>query len=84
RMRDRAIEDLFEELRKLPSGQRGTREYHGEPADRFIMATQGVLAAFNPNRLTVRQAAAAGIGCVFDLFDMRNGEKQFSEICRTG
>lgn len=82
RMKASTIDNVLRELKELPTGQRGDRDYHGEPGERFFITTQGALAAFKQPRPTLAQASAQGVRCAFDLLTVRDGAQSLSEICR--
>lgn len=56
-----AIDNIFDELNALPSGEPGDETYHGEPHQRFYMATQGALMALRSPRPSLAQASAEGV-----------------------
>lgn len=62
-----AIDSLLSETSELPSGRPDAPDYHGEPRERFFVATQGAVLALQRPRPTVGDASAQGFNLVYDL-----------------
>lgn len=79
-----AIDNLLRELRDLPSGGPDSPSYHGETGERFFMATQGALTAFQQPTPTLQQASARGVRCAFDLLAARDSTAStpLSQLCQ--
>lgn len=79
-----AIDNLLRELRELPSGGPDSPSYHGETGERFFMATQGALMAFQRPTPTLQAASARGVRCAFDLLAARDTERamSLSDLCK--
>lgn len=62
-----AIDQIFDEVRLLPNGERGTSQYYGEPTQRYYMATQGALLALRHPTPSLAEASAEGIRRLEDV-----------------
>lgn len=62
-----AIDQILEELTALPTGEPGDTTYHGEPHQRFYMATQGALLALRQPRPSLAEASAEGVRRLSDV-----------------
>ncbi len=79
-----AIDNLLRELRDLPSGGPDSPSYHGETGERFFMATQGALMAFQRPTPNLQEASARGVRCAFDLLAARDSTQSMSlsDLCK--
>lgn len=79
-----AIDNLLRELRDLPSGGPDSPSYHGEVGERFFMATQGALMAFQRPTPTLQDASARGVRCAFDILAARASTERtpLSALCK--
>ena len=61
------LDTLSEKLAQLPSGEKGSPDYHGSTGERYWATTQGSLAAYRRPPLSLGQASSEGVQCAFDL-----------------
>lgn len=77
-----SIDNLLKEISDLPVGERGATDYHGEPGERFFIATQGALAAFRRPTPSLSAASSLGVNCAFDILQARSSDASLSELCQ--
>ena len=68
----------------MRSGGPDSPSYHGETGERFFMATQGALMAFQRPTPNLQEASARGVRCAFDLLAARDSEQSvaLSDLCK--
>ena len=62
-----ALDQIMAEVNALPSGRPEDATYHGEPHQRYFLATQGALLALRRPRPTLAEATAEGINRLGDV-----------------